>query len=910
MRRPPRLAERLLARWIWPDERAIVLGDLEEQFRERVRVAGVARATLWYWREALRLIWGLWWWRRSSSSVDAGGDSAVLGSASGSARRRGAILPIDDLRYAVRRLLRQPLTSAVSVLTLACAIGAAAATWSLVSAVLLHPFDVEEPERLVQFFTRRDLGQESRIGTGHTYPSYQRLRDTGLMPVVAYGAIGARTPLVIEGAGDDRPRSVIFASHDLLDLLGLQPIMGRFFTAGEDQRGAPLVAVVSEHFWRNELNADPAVIGRIIHLRDQPVEVIGVAPAGFRGLQVGREPHLFMPMHSIERVHPYEGLYGDHPPLWWISPIGRLPDGISLEQMQDRLNALQLDPTGEQTFVLVDVVTAAVNMYSRDEVRQFSGLLASTVLLLLAIGGLTVGLLLVMRTEARSGELAMCLALGASRARLAAGVIVEGVLLAATGALLAIPVSRLLFVGLSAFELPGGIRVDRLDLAIDGRLLAGIAVAAVASVVVMGALASLVGIRRQIGDLLRSRAGATPRFTRRRSRSALVSIQVAVTLVLVTGAGLFARSVTRALTLNPGIDASRLVSVDLDVESFGYDAPRAAAFVDELQARLEPHPTIASLGISYSPRGGAVDVDGEQLELPSSSAGRFIGVSFVAIDLEYFDTIGLQVTEGRSFTVDDRAGTPSVAIVTEALARRVAGDSSALGHRIVERGSPYAPAEIVGVVAAIRRVGSLEPLAMYRPLAQYQVATPPPGTGLTAGRRMMVRATDDPADAIAAVISTVRSIDPGIRLDPMSTMEANVLDGMATQRFGMTVMGTLGAIALFLSVLGTYVLAETMATLRLREIGIRAALGARGAQLRALLLQDTLRLVGGGLVVGYFLAWLASGTIRAFLFQVEPFDPLVTGGVGVTIIVLALVVSLRPAFAATRLDLARVLRGD
>jgi predicted permease len=898
----------------------------------------VARASFWYWREALWLIWGLWRWRRSSTSAidstcdsvgnnSAGGSavldsasgsaalasgsgSALLRSGSGSARRRGAILPIDDLRYAVRRLLRQPLTSAVSVLTLACAIGAAAATWSLVSAVLLDPFDVQEPERLVRILGRRETSRGPRISAGQNYPSYVRLRDSALMPMVAAGSIGSRTPILIEGAGEDRARSVIFASHDFLDLLGLQPALGRFFTEGEDQRGAPLVAVVPEHFWRSELNADPAVIGRVVQIRDQPVEIIGVAPRGFRGLDVGREPDLFMPLHSIERIQPYEGLYSDRPPLWWIDVVGRLPDGVTAAQMQDRLNGLQLDPADERTLVLMDVVTAAISVSSRDDVLQFSGLLASTVFLLLAIGGLTVGMLLVMRTEARSGELAMCLALGASRARLAAGVIVEGVLLATTGALLAIPVSRLLFVGLSAFELPGGIRVDRLDLAIDRRLLAGIAVAAVASVIVMGALASLAGIRRQIGDLLRSRAGATPRFTRRRSRSALVSIQVAVTLVLVTGAGLFARSVTRALTLNPGIDSSRLVSVDLDVEGFGYDASRAAVFVDELQARLEQHPAIASLGMSYSPRGGPVLV--ERLDLSSPSATGFTGISYDAIDLEYFDTIGLQVREGRSFTADDHAGAPSVAIVTEALARHIAGDGSALGHRIAELsfGEPGTPAEIVGVVTAIRRVGSLQPLRMYRPLAQYEVETPPPGTGRVAGRRMMVRATDDPADAIGAVISAVRSIDPGIRLDRMSTFEANVLDSMATQRFGMTVMGTLGAIALFLSVLGTYVLAETMATLRLREIGIRAALGARGAQLRALLLQDTLRLVGAGLVVGYFLAWLGAGTIRAFLFQVEPFDPLVTGGVGVTIVVLALVVSLRPAFAATRLDLARVLRGE
>ncbi len=885
MRRPPRLATWLLSRRIWSDERSAVLGDLEEQFQGQVRAKGAARAALWYWGEAIRLAWGLWWW------------------APGGKRTRRSFMATDDLRFAARRLLRQPLTSAVSVLVLACAIGAAAATWSLVSAVLLNPLDVAEPERLVQIFRRWESDRGIRLSSGYTYPAYRRLLDSGLMPFAAYGSISSSTPLLIDGAGADRPRSVIFATHDLLEHLGLQPALGRFFTASEDQRGAPLVAVVSEHFWRSELGANPGIIGQVVYLRDQPVQIVGVAPTGFRGLEVGGEPHLFMPMHSIERVQPYEGLYGDRPPLYWIRPIGRLPDGVSLEQMQERMNTLQSGAGDDRELVLIDVATAAVGANSRAAVQQFSSLLGTTVGLLLAIGSLTVGMLLVVRTEARSGELAMCLALGASRARLAAGVVAEGVLLATAGAILALPASRALFAGLRSFELPGGIRVDRLDLAIDGRLLAGIAAAAVASVLVVATLASLLGIRRHIADQLRAHSGATPRFARRLSRSALVTVQVAVTLVLVTGAALFARSITRALTLNPGVDASRLMSVHLDLEGFGYDALRAATFVDELHARLDGHPAIASLGLSYSPAGGGVVVDGTPLDLPTS-------VTYVAIDNAYLDTVGLRITEGRSFTADDRPGAPPVALVTEALARHLASEGSALGHRIVESWDAGAAAEIVGVVTAVRGVGNLEPLRMYRPLAQYRVRTPEAGTGWVAGRTLTIRASDDPVDAVAAVISTVRSMDPGIRLDPMTTMEANVLDGMAPQRFGMTVMGTLGAIALFLSVLGTYVLAETMAALRLREIGIRAALGARGPQLRALLLRDTLRLVGAGLVVGYFLAWLGAGTVRAFLFQVEPFDPLVTAGVALTIVVSAVAVSLRPVLIVTRLDLAEVLRGD
>jgi ABC-type antimicrobial peptide transport system permease subunit len=223
---------------------------------------------------------------------------------------------------------------------------------------------------------------------------------------------------------------------------------------------------------------------------------------------------------------------------------------------------------------------------------------------------------------------------------------------------------------------------------------------------------------------------------------------------------------------------------------------------------------------------------------------------------------------------------------------------------------PNAPVEVVGVVQPVRRVGSLEPLVLYLPIAQQGLPTPPPGSGLSVGRRLTFRATDDAAAAIGTVATTIRGMDPEVRLDPMTTMEESTLDGMAPQRFAMTVMAALGGIALLLSGLGTYVLAESTAEQRRREMGIRAALGATGRQLRALLLGDTARLVGSGLALGVVLSWLGAGSIRAFLFQIEPLDPWVIGGVAALIATIALLVSLRPAFAAARLDLTRLLRED
>jgi predicted permease len=493
----------------------------------------------------------------------------------------------------------------------------------------------------------------------------------------------------------------------------------------------------------------------------------------------------------------------------------------------------------------------------------------------------------------------MCLALGASRVRVAAGIAIEGLLLAAAGAALSLPVSQMLFAGLGAFQLPGGIRVDRLDLTIDGRVLAGAVVAGVVSVLLMALVASAFGLRRNLGDALRSHAGATSRMTRRGSRAALFTAQVAVTLVLVTGAGLFARSVVRALSLNPGVDTSRLFRVELPLPDYGYDPAREWAFVDTLRERIAHQPALASVGVS-TPGAGyrRFQIDGASIEL-----SRFVSASW--IDSQYFDTIGLPISMGRAFTTSDRMGAPPVAIVTASLAKIIAGDGHPIGHRI---GYDSISAEVVGVVPdLVLSPAGTQPLRSYMPLAQ---APPLPTYPGAPGPDLFVRAARDVADARTALIAAVRDIDPHVRLPSMSTIDDRILDDMAPQRFGATVMGALGAIALLLSVFGTYVLVESMATLRRREMGIRAALGAPGGHLRMLLFSETFRLIGAGLLLGFGLSWLGAGTIRAFLFQVEPFDPLVTLSVAALIVLLAVLVTLRPALAAARVDLAQVLRDE
>jgi predicted permease len=534
---------------------------------------------------------------------------------------------------------------------------------------------------------------------------------------------------------------------------------------------------------------------------------------------------------------------------------------------------------------------------------QFTSLLAGTVGLLLLIGCLTVGMLLLIRTEARRDELAMCLALGASRARLARGIAIEGALLSFAGAAAALPVAWWLFGGLGTFELPGGVDIGLLSLSIDAGVLLATAGAAVVSTLFIAGVAATFGFSANVADVLRSRAGASPRVTRRRTHRALVAAQVAVAVVLVAGTGLFARSLIAALQLNPGFDTGRIVTATISLTPYGYSPARATAFFDELRETLEAIPALASVSL-IQPQGGMtpsgkIIVDGVPRGFPSL-------VAYTAIDAEYFTTMGLRILNGRDFAPTDTATPAPVIIVSESFGRLLADGGNPVGHRITESsrrpdGSPTI-AEIVGVVPdVITNLNVSEPLVKYYPAAQSRSLP---------HRTLVLRAAGDADAAMRETMAAIKAIDPAVTPGTMMTMEQRLLRQMGAQQLGIVVLGALGTIAVLLTVLGTYVLAASMAAVRRREIGIRAALGASRAQLGRLMLTETLRLVTAGLALGLVLVWLGAGTIRTFLYRVEPLDAMTLGLVAVVMLALTLAVSLRPAIAAARVDLAGVLREE
>jgi len=814
---------------------------------------------------------------------------------------------MDELRLAIRRLMKQPAATIVSIVTLACAIGAAAATWSLLSAVLLKPLPVKDADRLVVPGTVETMGRSAGVVyDGFIYPTFPVFRDSGIFEQVA-AEWGSPPSLPVSAGGPPIRTPVGFATFGFFDLLGLRVPLGRGFTREDDRRGAAPVAILLDAYWRRAFDGRADAIGRTITIKGKAVTIVGVAQPGFRGLDLSQAVDLYLPFHTIGDVD--AGLTNhfaesSHPssPTSGTQIVARLRNDTSVEQALARVTAL--DPAGSGTrtgpvYALTPINTAAVPVRARAGLAQFARLLGTTVAFLLVIGCGTVGMLLLIRTEARREELALCIALGASRGRLARGIVLEGALLSGAGAAAALPVAWWLFKGIGAFQLPGGIDIGLLHLGVDGRALGMAAAGSLLASVAIALIAATFGFTADAAESLRSRGGATPRTTRRRTRAALVTTQVAVAMVLVAGAGLFARSLTAALGLNAGVDMERVITGEISLRPYGYDEQRSAAFFEDLKVRLQANASIASVASTQfqSGMGGKVAVDGVPLQFSSM-------VWFIPVDDGYLSTMRMRLKGGRDFSIADRRGAPRVALASESLARQLAGSGSPIGRRITlpyrRMGQPADVIEVVGIVEdVVERVSVLEPLNLYLPAGQSDPAI---------GGSLVVRAAGDADAARREILGAIKAVDSSVAPSPLLTLEERIGRQMAPQRFAALVLGTLGAIALLLTILGAYVLGESMAIMRMREMGIRAALGATRRQLGTLVIAETGRLVGFGLAAGLGLAWLGASTVRAFLFQITPLDPLTLATVASLILTLALLVSVRPAVRAARVDLGSVLK--
>jgi putative ABC transport system permease protein len=473
------------------------------------------------------------------------------------------------------------------------------------------------------------------------------------------------------------------------------------------------------------------------------------------------------------------------------------------------------------------------------------------------------------------------------------------------GAALALPVAWWLFWGTRSFQLPGGIRIALLDLTLDIRtVIACVAIGGIATLMI-AALTATFGFSADLADALRSRANATPRLTHNRTRGALVIGQVAVALVLLSGAGLFARSLIAAMNLNAGLDTKGVIMTPIGLGQYRgrYDPVRAAAFFEDLSNRLASNPAIESLAYKVQEGGmtsaGQLMIDGQARKFPST-------VWITTVSPDYFRMMRIPLISGRDFSKDDRENGKLAVIVSESFGWQLANGRSPLGARVQmpysKVGQKPPEAEVVGVVGdVVSNVSVAEPLDMYFAIAQMAPVL---------SRTLAVRPAGDLDRARREIVSAIREIDPIVTPGPIQTLEEGIISQMGPQTFGVSVMGALGSIAALLTLLGTYVLAESLATSRYREIGIRAALGANRAQLAGIVFKETFRLTAVGIVIGLFLSWAGAGTIRSLLFRVKPLDPLTIGTVCAGMLIVAIAVSLRPALRAANVNISRILREE
>jgi putative ABC transport system permease protein len=827
-------------------------------------------------------------------------------------------MPFHDFRIAVRHLLKSPGFTATAVLMLAFGIGATTAIFSVVEGVLLRSLPFPHPERLVSL---GDILQGADVGgngeAGVTAPDIQAYtRDTH-----SFESLGGYTQNGYELSAVGEPARVNGArlSGGVFPALGVEPLMGRFFTQREDDQ-KDQVAVISYSLWQNRLHGDPSALGSKILLDRRPYVVVGVMPRNFEfPLLPGHlnSSELWVPM-SFTQQELTTGAAS-----WNFSMVGRLKPGITAVQAEsDAERVAQEIMRNYPAFMTSLRIRAEVRSLHEETVSQARQLvhtlfLAISVVLLIACANLA-GLLLV-RAIQRRREIAVRLALGARAGALLRQAILESLVLSLSGGLLGLALAALaLRVGVS--QLPE--TLPRLnEISLDWQVVAFAIILAALTGLVCGLAPAFAALRTSVNDTLKEggRTG-TAGSGHARLRSALVVGEIAIALVLMVASGLLLRSFEKMRTVDLGFRPDHVLTASYSLPREQY-ATQAAVdqFNDELVRRVQRLPGVKSVGLtSFLPAGGHDSNSSFVPEgyVPIKGAGLNLATS-VTVQGDYFPAMGIPVLAGRVFTPSDTADTQLVAIVNHKLAEHFWPGGNAVGKRL-RIGMPETPTPwltIVGEVADVKESSPDDPTKeqWYQPIAQYEksigdVALPTDLNG-KAGN-IALRTGTEPEQMKNVLRSTVRSVDSHLPLTQVQTMEQNVSDTEAERRFNTVLISTFAMAAVLLAALGIYSVIAFSAALRTHEMAIRIALGSQWSGILGLVFTAAAKLAVAGCAVGLLGAAAASHLLQSLVFDVSPFDPLVLTLAAVFVVLLALAASLLPARRAASIDPMKALRSD
>lgn len=797
-----------------------------------------------------------------------------------------------DIRFAWRGARRQPGFSLVVILTLALGIGASAAMFSIVDAVVLRPIAFAEPDRLVVLWeTNRERNINRFVGSVANYTDWQK--DSK-----AFAELGAFVSRDDNRTGGSQPEKIAgaVASSALFRAIGVQPVIGRFFRSDEDQPGNRFVAVLGYEYWQRAFGADRGVIGRAVIVNGESFTVIGVMPAQRPWLRFDIWRPLAPDVSKLDR--------GDHDAV----VVGRLAPGVSIAQAESEVQtvAARLAATYPQTnkgwSVRAESMADAILVGST---RRAMIILMGAVGLLLLIACVNVANLMLARATGRRREMSTRLALGAARGRVVRQLLTESALLAGAGGVLGVFVAiwglRLVQQFFPA-DIPG-----LADAAIDPYALAFAALVSLLTTVIVGLVPAMQLSRMSLeGGLRASARGATDAPQTRRLRQTLVIAEIALALVLLIGAGLLIRSVDRLKGAPLGFQPEQVLTGKIGLYGEKSDSLTAyMAFVEALLDDLKGRPGIGAVGISSSvPFGGGYTSMRAVPDASGSGSASLDGVQtgWRVIGGDYFAAVGIQLRAGRLFELaDDRSRPMRSAIINETLAQRLWPGQNPLGRRILV-GDGKRPYEVIGVVAQaqLTTLGAEPEPVMYYHYRQF------PWTSLT----IAIRAKGDPLSLERTVRSAVTSLDPQLPLFEVRTLDELVNRAAASPQMNASLLALFAALALTLSAIGVYGVMSYSTAQRTGEIALRLALGAQPRDMLTLIWRHALMLTAIGLTVGFAAALAAGRALRALLFEVSALDPTTYGAGLAVMLAVALLASYLPARRAMRTDPVLALRQE
>jgi predicted permease len=810
-----------------------------------------------------------------------------------------------DFSDTLRRLSRTRGFALAVVVSIGLGIAANTTIFSMVSRFVLRPAPVGDPSSLLSLHTLHD---GDKCCNAFPWPVYKDVRDQArsFSGVAAYNEL---VPASIGGSGEAERVWGQAASANFFDVLQISMTAGRGFLSQEEDRQ---VVVLSYRLWQRRFGSDPNITGRAVSLSGRPYTVVGVAPRGFRGIDLILDSEFWVPLGNTESLVanvPDRNLRDMH----WLQVVGRLRPGVSRAEAASELGTIAKRlaiayPATDKGNGFRFEQAGSLPPRDKSSILLFLGALSIVVLLVLCIACANVANLLLAQTVGRQRETAVRLALGATRMRILQQMIMESIVLALGGGFVGALLSIWGMRGLGAFRLPAPVPLD-LTLSMDWRVIAYTFVLSVAAGFLFGIVPAWAASHPVLINALKGEDALARPGRKWTLRNVLIVVQIGMCVVLLSATGLFLRSLQQAANIHIGFRSDGIVSVSVDPRINGYTPQRTVQFFSVLRQRIAGAPGVASVVVTDSiPLNGGNRSDGFRAVVKPKSSVNSPALPDPIVEMYmvtpgYFEAMGIPRLAGRDFRGESADG-PKVAVVNQAFAQRVFGTENPIGQSVADGDVQY---EIIGLVGNIksRTLGEDTRPVLFRSLDQ-SVASDPSFMGYT----VLVRTDSNAADIVTIVRNQIRALDPAMAVYNVQTMQEHLRDAYFLPRLAATLFGVFGAIGLILAAVGLYGMMSYSVSRRRREIGIRMALGAQMKQVQTLILRQGIVLTLTAMVIGLPAAFALARLFSSVLYGVSTSDPATFVLVPVFLMSVALLACWLPARRAAKLDPQIVLRSE